>query len=141
MAVPVPNVGAPIAVVQVDANGTLLSTVGAGSAVVGATLSNSTSAAYEASRLVKASAGTLYGFAGFNSKVSAQFILVFDAASLPADTAVPVFVLTAPSAANFSVDFGVYGRRFATGIVMCNSSTGPTKTIGAADCWFDARYL
>lgn len=101
---------------------------------------NSTSVAYETSRIVKASAGRLWGFSGYNSKASAQFIQVFDSATLPADTAVPVVVFTVATVANFSLDFSTRGRVFTNGIVICNSSTGPTKTIGSADCWFDAQY-
>ena len=101
---------------------------------------NSTSVAYEASRLVKAGPGVLTGFSGYNSKASAQFILVFASATLPADGAVPVLVITAPTAANFSYDPGIYGRAFPHGVYITNSSTGPTKTIGSADCWFDAQY-
>lgn len=102
---------------------------------------NSTSAAYVASQVVKASPGNVYGLSGYNSKASAQFIQLFDSATVPADTAVPVTVITVPATSNFSIDFGVYGRKFTTGIAISNSSTGPTKTIGSADCWFDVRYV
>lgn len=104
------------------------------------TRANATSAAYEASRVVKASAGVCYGLTGYNSKGSAQFIQLHDAAALPADTAVPAVILTVATVGNFSIDFGVYGRSFTKGIVICNSSTGPTKTIGGNDCWFDVQY-
>ena len=101
----------------------------------------STSIAYEASRQVKAVSGTLYGISGYNSKGSTQFIQFHDAAALPADTAVPKIIIGVSASSNFSVDFGTLGRFFNNGIVVCNSSTGPTKTIGSADVWFDVSYL
>lgn len=102
---------------------------------------NATSAAYENSRVIKNAPGTLFNLTGYNSKASAQFIQVFDAAALPADTAVPVMVITVPASSNFSFPLPLAGRIFNAGIVVCNSSTGPTKTIGLADCWFDAQAI
>lgn len=108
-------------------------------AFVTAAPNNVTSLIYENAHLIKAGPSMLYGFSGFNSKGSAQFIQVYDAVQLPADGAIPVVVLTVSATANFSYNPGVYGRRFANGIVIANSSTGPTKTIGSADCFFDVQ--
>lgn len=101
---------------------------------------NASTTAYATNLVIKASAGTLYGLSGYNSKATGQFIQLHDAASLPADTAVPKIVIYVQPSSPFSIDFGARGRAFGAGMVICNSSTGPTKTVGSADIWVDAQY-
>ncbi len=103
------------------------------------TLSNQ-SAAYATSLVIKASPGRLYQLVGYNSKTSAQFIQLHDAVSLPADTAIPKMIWIVPASQNFSLDLPLGGKAFLNGIVVTNSSTGPTKTIGSADVWYSAEY-
>lgn len=109
-------------------------------AIVGASAGASivSSTAYEASHVLKSSSGTLLSLVGYNSKASAQFVQLFNSATLPADAAVPIYTFTVPAASNFSLDVPISGMPFTVGIVASNSSTGPTKTIGSADCWFTA---
>lgn len=101
---------------------------------------NQHSRAYEASRIVKTGPGILFGFTVYNSNAAAQFILVFDANTVPAEGTVPECVFSVGGASTLPVQW-LPGRTFRAGCVLVNSSTGPTKTIGAADCWFDAQFL
>lgn len=103
-------------------------------------MENATTTAYAASLVVSALPATLLGLTGHNSSASAQFIQVHDAKTLPADTAVPKLVISVAASTSFGIYFASIGREFDSGIVICNSSTGPTKTIGSADCWFDVQY-
>lgn len=136
-----PPVGISTDPVRTDPVGTTTQPVAlAPQNAAGTALSSYSSSAYEASAAVKASAGSLFLLTGYNSKASAQWIQVHDAAAVPADAAVPKYTFTVPAQSNFSFDFGPYGRRFATGIAVCNSSTGPTKTVGSADVFWSAEY-
>lgn len=128
--------GAATEAAQTTANGSLATIANAATAgaTAGATITSSNAAS--SSLVVKASPGTLISLVGYNAKTSAQFIQVHDAASLPGDTAVPIYTFTVPASSNFSLDVPVTGSPFSTGIVACNSSTYATKTLGAADCWF-----
>lgn len=104
-------------------------------------LSAAASAALAASLIIKASAGKLFKLQIVNTNAVARYFQVHNSATLPADTAVPVFLISVPALSSIEVDFTVYGRYFSTGIVICNSTTAATKTIGAADAWFNALYL
>jgi len=101
---------------------------------------SASTAAYAASLIAKAGRGRAFAVFGYNSKGSAQFLQLHDSATLPADTAVPAAVITVPTLANFSFPLPPNGMDFLNGITVSNSSTGPTKTIGSADCFITVLY-
>jgi hypothetical protein len=104
-----------------------------------ATMTLSSSTAYETNRVVKASAGTLFNLSGYNSG-PAQFIQLHNTTSLPADGQAPILLLAIPAQTTFSFDW-TKGIPCSTGITICNSTTGPTKTIGSANCFFTASFV
>lgn len=97
------------------------------------------SVANEASNQLAKGAVDFYGLIGFNAKVSAQYIQVFDSDTTPADGAVPDFMVLVQATSSFAFGFGELGYPFTNGVYICNSSTQQTKTIGSADCWFNAQ--
>lgn len=102
---------------------------------------NKQTTVYANSLRISSNPATLMGLTGHNSSVSDQFIQLHDSATLPADGEAPVAVFTVTASKSFGLDFGNLGRAFSNGIWVCNSSTGPTKTIGSADCWFEAQII
>lgn len=74
---------------------------------------------------------------GYNSG-PAQFIHLFNAASVPANGAVPYFMFWVETAQNFYVDMGTRGIRFDQGIAWSNSTTPTTRTGGVANIWISA---
>ncbi len=121
---------------QVDATG-YLRTIDKLSEVA---LSNSTTTALDNDGpVVKASAGTLYGFQGYCDAVG--FVQVHNKASAPTSSNVPVIVIPIAAGAAFSLEFGMRGRAFSTGIAFGFSSTGPTYTDGGSHLWVDAQFV
>jgi hypothetical protein len=71
------------------------------------------------------------------------YFQVHDASSVPADGAVPLLSVKAPSDILAWFDFGASGMPVATGIVLVLSTTFPTKTsgpVGATTGLFTATY-
>jgi hypothetical protein len=104
-------------------------------------LPSRTTPALASSLVVKPTSGLLFGFTVTSTNVAAQFIQVFDLAAVPADATVPLFAFNVAATSFVSASWLPYPRACRNGIVLCNSTTQGTKTIGAADCLFDVQYL
>lgn len=82
----------------------------------------------------------VYGFSVYSSLTSPQYIQMFDATTVPADSAIALQNFNIPASNVLGVYFGPMGRIFRRGLVLCNSTTDTSKTIGAANCLFDVQY-
>lgn len=100
------------------------------------TAANSANAA-AASAIVATAPGWVFDIFGYN--VSEPFIQLHDAAALPADASVPLLALPVLAGQWFEFHFPT-GIRFFNGLVLCNSSTDLTKTIGGATTQFVCGY-
>ncbi len=100
---------------------------------------NNPSTGLEAGRVLKASPGVLYGLSGLNTGAAA-FVQLFDSATVPADSAVPVEVIAVGAGASFNIDFGMHGKSFGIGMSACISSTAAIKTIAGAVGFFAPRF-
>lgn len=101
---------------------------------------NVTTTAYSNSLVLVDKEAVFYGCVGYNSGAD-QFIQIHDASELPINGVIPKIVFKAVAGENFSLDYGKNGRNFINGIIITNSTTAETLTLGAADCWIDAQYI
>lgn len=102
---------------------------------------NVTSSGLSRSIIAKTGIAKLFGFTVTSTNVAAQWILLFDAAAVPANGTVPLAAFNVALASGFSAYYGSVGRAFRSGIVLANSTTQGTLTIGAADTLFDVQYI
>jgi len=83
----------------------------------------------------------VYNISVFSSNAASQFVLMFDATTLPADGAVPIMAFPITASGNLGLYYGSLGRLFQRGLVLCTSSTSTTKTVNAtSDCLWDVEY-
>ena len=101
--------------------------------------SSDVSAAAEASSVTKATPGRVYSIDFMNGNAAPRYFQLFNSATVPADTAVPVLSVYVPAgqSVHMAWENGLY---FSTGIAWANSSTGATKTVGAADSLANVLY-
>ncbi len=103
--------------------------------------SSADSTALEASHVIKASPGVIYGINGYNSAASTVFLQLHNTTTLPANTAVPVVTFLVPATSNFAYDAGRFGKFFSVGITAVTSTTGPTLTVSGATTWFNGLFI
>jgi len=101
-------------------------------------LQNANSRAQAASLVVKGSPGLLFGFTV--SSTAAQWIQLFDAPTAPSNGDVPTLSLAVTAGAQIGVAW-IPPRGCRQGIVVCNSSTQHTLTLGTATCIFDVQFI
>lgn len=94
----------------------------------------------QSSAQVKTGPGTFYSITMTNTNAAARFLQVFDAVKLPADGTVPLFSRSVPIADSLLLQW-TNGHTFLYGLVVCNSTTAASKTLGAADSIFDVSFV
>jgi hypothetical protein len=102
---------------------------------------NFTSSGLAKSCVPKTGVGKLFGFTATSTNVAAQFIQIHDALALPANGAVPLATFNVAAGNSVSAYYGPMGRAFTRGIVVANSTTQGTLTLGAADTIFDVQFV
>lgn len=99
------------------------------------------SAALEASAIIKASETKFYSITFVNTNGGTRYLQLFNSATLPADAVVPILTFPVATGVTFTYTTGEYPNLFSNGLVVCNSSTLASKTIGSADSLFYVQYI
>lgn len=93
----------------------------------------------ESNAQVKSTQGKLHSFSVYNNNAATQWIQFHDAASAPANGAIPFLVFEVAAQTTLPIEF-THGKKFHNGIFVCTSSTDTTKTTGVGDCLFNIDY-
>ncbi len=101
------------------------------------------SVAAENKPIVTASKGSVLNVLGYTSATADIFIQIFDTNAVPAEAAIPTAVFVIPGrtgGSSFSLAIPNGGLPCTSGIVICNSSTAATKTVGSSNTFFTVTY-
>lgn len=99
------------------------------------------STAVETNHVIKDAAGVVFVASMYNDNAATRYLQFFDSHTLPADGVVPLLSFEVPTKTTRVIDsYAFRGKQFRIGIVVCNSTTGVSKTLGGADCLFDVEY-
>lgn len=109
------------------------------------TLHTLESAATTNATSVKASAGTMYSIGLTNTSATQRFFKIYNKASAPTvGTDIPIMTIPLPATSFQSIEFGVVGKRLATGIAYAITGAMPnadTTVIAASDVKVDLSYI
>jgi hypothetical protein len=108
---------------------------------VDAPASNLHSSALEASHVLSAAPCKVRSVKAINTGVTTAYLMLFDAAALPADGTAPSRCPIPIAAGDVNGDTWEGSTAFATGCVAALSSTVATLTVTGAVGWFDAEVL
>jgi hypothetical protein len=90
--------------------------------------------------VLKASAGRLYRLDALNVGAVALYLLVFDKATAPFNTDVPIWRRRLPASGEVSIDFADFGLFGASGLSIAISTTPTTLTLAvSADLVYSAH--
>jgi len=101
-----------------------------------------TGATGENQAVAKATPGRLFKADVLNATAGALYLMVFDKATAPVNTDVPVLRAYVPANGAGTIDLGEWGILLAAGVAVALSSTiGDLTLAGANDGFFQAAYL
>ena len=101
---------------------------------------NSGAALASSGVVVNAGPARLFNLTVTSQSASDQYVLLFDAAAVPANGAAAVAAFKVSAGSTARIDYGSRGKAFHNGICWSNSSTLPARTAGAADCYAEANW-
>lgn len=105
-------------------------------------LTNYTTPAVEASKVISLLPCKLFVISGFNQNAADRYVHIFNRITLPSLGNVPDFVLYASTGSTFGYTAPIlYGRYFSTGLTIGLSTTLATYTAAAADMHLDVQFL